>query len=225
MYISRTIGKKFGFIPANCITLFGGWLALLGIYLFTVNNDWFAIFVLTASFLTDWFDGTVSKYHESLRKAAGLSPLTLNEESYLSWWERFNHLGITHLGRWLDPLVDKIRFIGLLWVVGHSPLWITINLTAIAGLLTVIRPILRILELGDGGANSFGKRKMHLEVISMALLIFTTRPLFGEINTFYLIPFIHVITLLSLLGTLALAIASFSTHVYSGWLIYKARHI
>lgn len=228
MEISRTIAKTFGFIPANCITLFGGWLAFLGIYLFTVNSDWLAILVLTASFLTDSFDGLVSRYHESLRHAAGLSPLSLREESDLSWWERFNHLGITHLGRWLDPLIDKIRFIGLLWVVGGNdvvPIWIKISLTVMASLLTIVRPILRMLELGDGAANSFGKRKMHLEVVSMTLLVFTIRPLFGGVNTIHLIPVIQAITLISLLGTLVLAAASLCAHVYSGWLTHKAKHI
>lgn len=228
MDISRTIGKTFGFIPANCITFFGGWLALLGIYLFTVDRDWLAILVLTASFLTDSFDGLVSRYHESLRKAAGLSPLSLQEELSLSWWDRFNHLGVTHMGRWFDPLIDKVRFIGLLWVVGGNdtiPFWIKISLTVMASLLTIVRPILRMLGLGDGTANSFGKRKMHLEVISMTLLVFTTRPLFGEINTLHLIPLINAITILSLLGALVLAAASFSAHIYSGWLIYKAKRI
>ena len=222
--LSRNIGRTFGVVAANWITLFGGLLALLGIYLFTVDHDWLAILVLTISFLSDSFDGLVSRYHESLRRAADLSPLTLKEESDLSWWERFNHLGVTHLGRWLDPLVDKIRFIGLLWVIGHSPSWMTISLTVMAGLLTLVRPILRMLELGDGAANSFGKRKMHLEVISMALLVLTTRPLFGGENTLHLIPFINGITLLSLLGALILAIASFAAHAYNGWLAYKAKH-
>jgi hypothetical protein len=88
-----------------------------------------------------------------------------------------------------------------------------------------VRPILRMLELGDGAANSFGKRKVHVEVISITLMVFTTRPLFGETNTLHLIPLIHTATLLSLLGALALAIASFCAHIYSGWLIYKAKRI
>ncbi len=71
--LSRNIGRTLGVVAANWITLFGGLLALLGIYLFTIDHDWLAIVVLTISFLSDSLDGLVSRHHESLRRAAGLS--------------------------------------------------------------------------------------------------------------------------------------------------------
>ena len=223
----RRIDQEIGrFATGNWITVTGEFLALVGICLFWMHQDWPAVILLTLSFLTDRFDGSVSRYHESLRRAQGLSLLTEKEEEALGWWSTMNHRGETHLGKWLDPLVDKIRFIGLLWVLAQDivPSEIILNLTTMAILLTIVRPVLRWLDLGDGASNIFGKIKAHVEVVSITVLVFTTRPLFGEINALQDVPLMNYFTFTLFSGCLILALISFTTHAYSGWLAYKAKH-
>ncbi|PJA45496.1 hypothetical protein CO174_02875 [Candidatus Uhrbacteria bacterium CG_4_9_14_3_um_filter_50_9] len=198
---------------ANWVTIFGGALALMGIGLFQLDLNWAAIGVLTVSFLTDWFDGALGRYQQGDR-----SPLTREEESELSLWQQINYRGVTHLGRAIDPLVDKIRFIGLLWVlgVGFVPTWIICAMTGFAIALTCIRPLKRLLRLDDGGANRYGKLKVYMEVIAMVILVLTTRPLYKTENLLYDHTHVRWALWSTMSAALFLAGASLYGHIKSG---------
>lgn len=179
MNISQHIGRWFYWTTATWITLFGGLLALIGILLFLLDHDWAAIAVLTISFLTDWWDGCVARHQQGERPE-----MTREEEADLTVWQRINYRGVTHLGRAVDPLVDKIRFLGLMWAVGLGVLDVGVMalLTFLAVLLTLARPIKTYFRLEHGGANRWGKYKVYAEVILMVVLVFGTRPLWGGAN-------------------------------------------
>jgi phosphatidylglycerophosphate synthase len=218
--ISVKIGVLFSWTTANWITIFGGILAILGIYLFWINKDRIAISVLTLSFLTDWFDGALGRHQQSDRPH-----MTREEESRLSILQQINYRGVTHLGRALDPLVDKVRFIGLLWVLGDHivPRWIMLTITLLAIILILVRPIKRFLQLDPAGANRYGKFKVYSEVISIIILVFTTRPIYG--SEFLLVEFRPVYLTLtgSILTSLLLACYSLYGHITSGFKYQKTK--
>lgn len=217
MNISLYIGKTLGFTSATWITLFGGLLALIGIPLFLTGHDWWAILVLTISFLTDWWDGCVARYHQ-----AGRPEMTREQESRLSIWAQLNYKGVTHLGRSIDPLIDKLRFIGLLWTIGYRIIddGVMVLLTLIAVLLQLARPIKSFLKLDHGGANRWGKMKVYAEVILMIVLVFGTRPLYGGSNPMAALTVTRFVIDATSLVTVALACASAWSHFESGALHY-----
>lgn len=215
--ISQRIGKTLGFTSATWITIFGGILAILGIPLFLAHFDWIAIAILTLSFLTDWWDGCVARFHQN-----GRPEVTREEEAKLSLWECLNYRGVTHLGRSIDPLVDKIRFLGLMWVVGYHVLDLAVMmlLTLIAVFLTLVRPIKSYFKLDHGGANQWGKYKVYAEVILMVVLVFGTRPLYGSANPLASLSATRFVIDMMSLVTVFLATASAWIHFESGAMYY-----
>lgn len=221
MNISQSIGKTLSFTSATWITLVGGLLALIGILLFLTGHDWWAILVLTISFLTDWWDGCVARYHQ-----AGRPEMTREQESKLSLWAQLNYRGVTHLGRSIDPLIDKLRFIGLLWTVGYRIIdgGVMALLTLIAVLLQLVRPIKSYLKLDYGGANRWGKYKVYAEVILMIVLVFGTRPLYGGTNPMADLAVTSFFIEAASLTVVVLACASVWGHVESGYISWYTRH-
>ncbi len=220
MGISDRIGKTLGFTSATWITLLGGLLALVGIPLFLTGHDWWAILVLTLSFLTDWWDGCVARYHQ-----AGRPEMTREEESHLSLWAQLNFKGVTHLGRAIDPLIDKVRFLGLMWAVGYRILdpGIMVLLTLMAALLTLARPIKTYFKLDHGGSNRWGKLKVYAEVMLVVILVFGTRPLFGGTNPLAELWATKMALNVTSVITLGLAIGSAWTHYEYGLMMLLMR--
>lgn len=212
------IARAFNWTTANWITIVGGLLAVISMTLFALGFDQTALCTLIASCLTDWFDGAVGRYQQGKRPH-----MTREEEDKLSVWQRINYRGVTHFGRALDPLVDKIRFIGLLWVVGISivPTVLMVALTTVALILTLMRPVKRYLELDAGGSNNFGKFKVYAELIAIATLILATRPIFSEINTSMEQTWVQWALWISLGTALVLALVSLLGHISSGVRFYQ----
>jgi phosphatidylglycerophosphate synthase len=217
--ISQVIARRLNWATGNQITISGLVAALMGILLFWLSHgavvEWVAVIVLTYSYLTDWWDGLVSKYQQEHENGGFEMAMSEWEESDLTLKELINYRGTTNFGKKLDPFVDKIRFIGLLWAIGHdiietSMVW---GLTVMAGLLVIVRPIKRLINLGDASSNWFGKRKVNIEVIAIALLVFSTRPLFGQVNPLGEIVMIKVALSLAFFFSLLFAILSFSWHL------------
>lgn len=222
MNISQRIGKALSFTSATWITIFGGLLAMIGIPLFLADHDWWAILVLTVSFLTDWWDGCLARFHQGTRPE-----MTREEESQLSLWAQLNYRGVTHLGRSVDPLVDKVRFIGLMWALGYRVLDLgaMILLTLIAIFLTLVRPIKALLKLDHGGSNRWGKMKVYSEVMLIVILVFGTRPLYAGTNPLADLAVTNFLLQISTLATVALACASAWTHFETGalhWFIRRS---
>ncbi len=218
--IESRIVRALNWTSPSWVTIGGGILALIGITLFQYGHDWPAIAVLTVSFLTDWWDGALARHQQGK-----VPTLEREQEDQIPLWERLNIQGVTHLGRGLDPLIDKIRFLGLLWVVGHKiiDVGVMVSLTIMAVLLTIARPIKRWLELDHAGSNQWGKYKVYTEVILIVILVFGTRPLYGGPNpAAELMVTRGSIHLLSL-SCLFLAVASGWTHLESGYLYWYTR--
>jgi phosphatidylglycerophosphate synthase len=180
--------RPFRFLSPSQVTLIGLALAIIGIALITTASTttmlWVAIVILIASFLTDRLDGQLSRYFKALMEAKHEHPVTPEMEKKMGLWSRISYKGPTVLGKSLDPLVDKIRFVGLMWTVGSNEIWlvikITITLLAIA--LTGIRHINLTMGYDDGSSKNSGKLKVVIEVIAIAMLVFMTEPVTGVPN-------------------------------------------
>ena len=168
--------------------------------------------LLTVSLVSDFADGALSRYQQGARKA-----MTLDEEVSLTFWKRINYRGVTHLGRTLDPLVDKVRFFLVLYSlgIGYVATSLIIALTVVAVCLTLIRPIKQYLKLDNVSSNRFGKIKIWAEIIGMAFLIFVPEG--------YRYPTINTIVNYVLLLAIAFGMFSLLGHIFTGYLSYRRR--
>ena len=201
----QVIGRLFDWTVPNVVTAVGLVLALIASGLFLIDvgpmADATAVFLGTNSYLTDFVDGKLAAYQQ------GAFPVrTLEDELRFTLWERFTMRGVTHFGKFFDPLVDKIRFISLLLAVMHRyvDVGLVVSIIALAFLLMFIRPLKRRLGVtGDSGANWVGKTKVWVEAAFICCIVFTTRPLMDGMAHFYRIDWVqkltHGVGLLSLL--------------------------
>ncbi|NQV90710.1 CDP-alcohol phosphatidyltransferase family protein [Candidatus Uhrbacteria bacterium] len=218
MRSSEKIGWFLNFTTPSWITIFGGASAVLAIILFGLHFYSIAVGLLILSFLTDWFDGCLARYQQGDKPV-----MTPEEETHLTLWNIINYRGVTNFGRALDPLVDKVRFLGLLWTVGtdHVDRGVAILITILAAILTVIRPIKLRLKLGNAGANRWGKYKVYAEVVFVAILVFSTQPLFHRENPLTALSLTHTVINLSATIAMILACASLYTHIENGYIYYR----
>ncbi|NET74505.1 MAG: CDP-diacylglycerol--glycerol-3-phosphate 3-phosphatidyltransferase [Sphaerospermopsis sp. SIO1G2] len=115
---------------------------LYGLYIPTPEAKWICLTIFLIAALTDWLDGYLAR--------------KLNQ--------------ITDLGKFLDPLVDKLLVLAPLLVlveIGKIPAWgvfiILARELAIAGW--------RVNQTTISGANIWGKLKTVSQIIAIALLI------------------------------------------------------
>ena len=115
---------------------------LYGLYIPTPQAQWICLTIFLIAALTDWLDGYLAR--------------KLNQ--------------ITDLGKFLDPLVDKLLVLAPLLVlveIGKIPGWgvfiILARELAIAGW--------RVNQTTISGANIWGKLKTVSQIIAIALLI------------------------------------------------------
>ncbi|NET01732.1 MAG: CDP-diacylglycerol--glycerol-3-phosphate 3-phosphatidyltransferase [Sphaerospermopsis sp. SIO1G1] len=115
---------------------------LYGLYIPTPQAKWICLTIFLIAALTDWLDGYLAR--------------KLNQ--------------ITDLGKFLDPLVDKLLVLAPLLVlveIGKIPAWgvfiILARELAIAGW--------RVNQTTISGANIWGKLKTVSQIIAIALLI------------------------------------------------------
>ncbi len=215
--MNSLIGRALSWTSPCVVTLLGGVLSIVGITLFLTGYDWSAIGLLTMSFLTDWFDGVLARHQQGDKPV-----MAREEEDRLSILQRVRFRGVTNLGRNLDPAVDKIRFLGLLWVVGlgEIDLLIILGITGFAVLLTILRPIKRWLGLDSAASNRWGKIKVYAEVVLVVFLVFGTKPLYGSWHPEQVISELRLILNITAMTVLLLAFASFYTHIENGHIYY-----
>jgi CDP-diacylglycerol--glycerol-3-phosphate 3-phosphatidyltransferase len=120
---------------------------LYGLYIPTPQAQWICLIVFLIAALTDWLDGYLAR--------------KLNQ--------------ITDLGKFLDPLVDKLLVLAPLLVLvelGKIPSWPVFVILArelgIAGW--------RVNQTTISGANIWGKLKTVSQIIAIALLIAPLSP-------------------------------------------------
>lgn len=168
--LSRTVGRWLSdHLTGNQVTLIGTALCVPMLVAFLFDHNFVGAIFLTLSLLTDFADGALSRYQQSDRPL-----MTLDEELRLSFWHRIKYRGVTHLGRTLDPLADKIRFLLVLYSIRRNYVLVELVacLTVVAVLLTLVRPFKQYLQLDNVGSNRFGKFKVWIEIVGMAMLIF-----------------------------------------------------
>ena len=128
----------------------------------------------SVSMVTDFWDGTLSRYQDFLYK--NLIKYTEDEEYALSFWKRICLKGSTHFGTIFDALKDKIIYQLALYQLGYETIlhgYILWPGLIIAIALTVIR-IRKIRNwISIGGKNSSklpGKIKVCVEVVAISAL-------------------------------------------------------
>lgn len=202
-FVGRWLSDK---TTANQVTLSGLVACVPMTILFVYDRYFPASVLLTFSLITDFVDGALAHYQQGT-----CPPMTLEEERKLTWRQRINYRGVTHLGKTLDPLTDKVRFFCVLYSIGIGMVqsWLVIALTAVGVVLTVIRPIKRYYGLGDSAANRFGKYKVLVEVAALCLLV-----LYRESPLVLNITFVAALTL---------GLFSLGGHVLGAYVVLRAR--
>ena len=206
------------FFTANRMTLLGLLLCIpAGVFFFWNDVVAGTIFMIMSLF-TDWFDGAIGRYQEKkYHKSQGLKPMTLEEEMQLSFVKRVNLRGVTHLGRSLDPLVDKVRTFVFLLTIGYNivSLWVIRGIIAVGITLTCVRLLKQKMKLDHVGANRFGKYKIWVEVIGMGTLVF----LYQIQDWVYYKTCVNVCFVFAF----AFGLASLVGHLATGFLVYRKR--
>lgn len=203
-FVGRWLSDK---TTANQVTL-TGLVACVPMTILFLRDDYFLASVLLGfSLITDFIDGALAHHQQGKRPQ-----MTLEEERKLTWRQRIKYRGVTHLGKTLDPLRDKICFFSVLYSIGIGMVegWLVIALTTVGVVLTIIRPIKRYYGLGDATANRFGKYKVLVEVGALVLLV-----LYRESPWVLNIAFAVALTF---------GLSSLGGHLLGAYLAFRARH-
>jgi len=211
--LSKSVGCWLSdHFTANQVTLIGLIICVPMCLFFLFDHYVIGVILLTVSLVTDFVDGALSRYQQGSRPA-----MTLDEEVSLTFWKRVNYRGVTHLGRTLDPLADKLRFFLVLYSlgIGYVATSVIVALTVMAVCLTLIRPIKQYLKLDNVSSNRFGKIKIWAEIIGMVFLVFVPEG--------YRHP--TIVTIVNIVFLFALAFGMFSLfgHIFTGYLSYRRR--
>ena len=187
----------------NKITLLGLILALGAMPAFLLGKTSLGVVLGTLSYATDLLDGALARYQH-----AGMTREQIDAQAARPFMER---RGMTDDGGWFDPLVDKIRYFGILLPLGIGILWWP--LVALGGVfalaLTIGRPVVARMKLSKGKSNFLGKHKVHVEAVLLVWLVFVPWAPWSSAVA-------HVLLLLATLG----GAASFAGQAYTVW---KAR--
>lgn len=206
-YLSRMIGEWLNnHLTANQITLIGMVLAIPMFFFFLYDNVLIGGVLLVFSLLTDFIDGALARYQQKDDPI-----ITLEQELGMSFIARINYRGVTHLGRSLDPLADKVRFFLVLYPLGwgYVHIGLILSITLVALVLTVIRPFKQKMGLDHVGSNRFGKFKIWAEIVGISVLVLVP-------NNLLLLLEWYVATNLIFSIALLLGILSLSGHFYTG---------
>jgi phosphatidylglycerophosphate synthase len=211
--LSKSVGRWLSdHFTANQVTFIGLIICIPMCLLFIFDHYVIGAILLTISLVTDFVDGALSRYQQGARK-----PMSLDEEVSMTLWKRINYRGVTHLGRTLDPLADKLRFFLVLFSlgIGYVTTSVIVSLTITAVCLTLMRPIKQYLKLDNVSSNRFGKIKIWAEIIGMAFLVFMPEG--------YRHPTIVMIVDTIFLFALAFGMFSLLGHIFTGYLSYRRR--
>lgn len=166
--MSDRVASWFAWTTSNKVTLFKIFLALPMAALFVWDHLFLGCVVYTIACLLDWVDGALARYH-----ASRYPVVTPDAERRMTLRQRINIRGRSLLGKALDPLSDKVTYLGALIPLGsgHANGWLLALSVFMAVLLTIVRPIKSAFGLGDGAANRFGKMKMWTEILVISAIV------------------------------------------------------
>ncbi|SFK28361.1 CDP-diacylglycerol--glycerol-3-phosphate 3-phosphatidyltransferase [Halobacillus dabanensis] len=166
------------------------------------------IFIILMSVPFEW--GTLSMGERELPVSHLCGAILFILASTTDWIDGYiarKHNLVTNLGKFLDPLADKLLVSAaliLLVEIGLAPAWIVILIISREFAVTG----LRLVAAGEGSvlaASQMGKLKTWIQIIAISLLLLHNWPL-----AFFSFP----------LGTIALYLAMIIT-VYSGYDYFK----
>ncbi|MEK7546228.1 MAG: CDP-alcohol phosphatidyltransferase family protein [Patescibacteria group bacterium] len=169
-WAARRLDAVPGTTP-NQITALGLVLAINAIFLFYAGGIVLGAIMCALSYLTDFLDGALARYQDE-----HMTPEEREIERGKHWMKRRGKTEEEAIfsGAAFDPFVDKVRYFGCMLTLGISRLWWP--LIALGGVfalaLTIGRPIATRLKLSKGRANWLGKRKVHVEAVLIAWLVF-----------------------------------------------------
>lgn len=184
----------------NKITLLGLICALGAVPAFLCGQTSLGVALGGFSYATDLLDGALARYqHDRMTREE------VDAQAARPFLER---RGMTDDGGWFDPLVDKIRYFGILLPLAADRLWWP--LIALGGFfalaLTIGRPVVARMGLSKGKSNFLGKHKVHVELVLLAWLVFIPWARWSSATA-------HVLLALATLG----GAASFAGQAYTVW--------
>ena len=206
-------------MTGNRVTILGMLLSIPGLWFFAIDWLWSGIFMMALSFLTDWWDGALARFHED--KSGRSVPITLEQERQLTLWQRINYRGVTHLGKELDPFADKFRFVPLMWILGYGKLWtwMLVGITVVAVLLTAVRPLKRYFNL-DGASTRIGKYKIWGELVGLCIMVFIEPFMVKPVN----IDTAIILANVAFLTAFVLGLGSLLSHAATGVMDYRRQN-
>lgn len=159
--------RIFTRIPPNLVTLSSGVLVIPMIMTFREHAMLVGAILFSIRGVMDWLDGALARYQLRLSREGRLD-LQLHRKA----WRR---LGPTEFGHKIDPFNDKIGYYGALFPLGwqalpHALIWVSIGFAAGLTLLRLLTKWLLGIELPS---NRWGKHKVHVEILTVALLVFS----------------------------------------------------
>ncbi len=189
---SDAIARRFSWITANWISVFRIALTLPTWLLFANGRLAWGAVLYGLNALFDGLDGAVARQQQD-KLGGPAAAIAFEDERKLSYWRRLNLPGMTHFGKFMDPLADKFMNLGALLPLGWNvfPPWMLVMSAAFAFGLTVSRPLLQRLFGHDGSANKFGKFKMWTEIAAIAALAFAAGGI-GEKTVAYVLLLVTV---------------------------------
>lgn len=147
----------------NWLTVWGTLVTLVGFAAYAHGEIFSGFSVVVAGAVMDRLDGKMAK------------ALGRTLEMDVPWWNQMNFPGFTDLGKNMDPLADKIRFLPLVTFAAIETDFIhpalIVAMWALEIFSTCMRPPFRFLDrwVGGRGATSFGKLKVATQWLTLIL--------------------------------------------------------
>ncbi|PJE51271.1 MAG: hypothetical protein COV29_00745 [Candidatus Yanofskybacteria bacterium CG10_big_fil_rev_8_21_14_0_10_36_16] len=190
METQRISKKRFSFLP-NLLTELRIVLTCIIIYLLCKNFTTLPFLLYLLAVVTDFFDGFIARRQNS----------------------------ISQLGKWLDPLADKILHIPIFLIFAFkfqiAPLWIAfgamLTFAIILLSLVIVVKILPEKYSYEVGSNQYGKFKMATEVASAICFFMALTSTTGAFHAMFLVSLGIILLIIST----CLALLSIWGHIKS----------
>lgn len=156
-------------VSANQVTLASLVLLLASLPFFCLREYVIGGLLFTVSWICDFVDGEMARLQQERLGPAR----TLADEASLTLWQKICLRGQSHFGASFDALVDKIRHVSALFVLGYNYVfWPFLGLTALLALLLTLK---RLIWPSDAKSRHWGKAKTWYEVLGVVCVVMLPR--------------------------------------------------